>query len=73
MKGKSTKTINLKSALNAEACGFDFVLGNSYLVYTNLKGGDHRVSTCSRTKLLDKADEEIKELDALSIRRTIRR
>jgi MYXO-CTERM domain-containing protein len=47
------------TASTEAACGFTFVVGQSYLVYASaLEGEAYRVSLCSRTRLMADADDD---------------
>jgi hypothetical protein len=76
-KGEPLDTIAIYSARSGSSCGYEFDIGESYLVYAYGKeregslGGDWPVGTqfpamgtdiCIGTKLLDWADEDIEEL-----------
>ena len=58
-KGQAGETMSLGTAQHGASCGFTFVEGEEYLVYSR---DGATVSLCSRTKLIAKAQED---LDAL--------
>ncbi|WP_156417410.1 hypothetical protein [Paenibacillus etheri] len=65
-KGVKGNKVTLTTALSSASCGFEFVKGESYIVYANANGegdsGELVASLCSRTKLLASASEDLKEL-----------
>ncbi|MEK5252867.1 hypothetical protein NST74_05325 [Paenibacillus sp. FSL F4-0125] len=65
-KGVEGNKVTLTTALSSASCGFEFVEGESYIVYANdNREGDSGklvASLCSRTKLLASASEDLKEL-----------
>lgn len=65
-KGVEENKVTLTTALSSASCGFEFVDGESYLVYAYAreKGGseDLMAGLCSRTVLLSSAGEDLKEL-----------
>ncbi|CAH1054551.1 hypothetical protein [Paenibacillus pseudetheri] len=65
-KGVEGNQVTLTTALSSASCGFEFVEGESYIVYASANGegeSDKLVaSLCSRTKLLASASEDLKEL-----------
>lgn len=64
-KGVAADKITLSTAQSSASCGFEFVEGNSYLVYANGKGGEDgklQASLCSRTMALSGATEDLVEL-----------
>ena len=58
-KGQSPPNVSLTTAKYGASCGFTFVEGLRYIVYS--RGGE-TVSLCSRTRLLQGADEDLTEL-----------
>jgi len=60
-KGAEKKTLVVGTASQGSLCGYSFKKGESYLLYCY---GKKSLSTniCSRTKLLSKAGDDIKEL-----------
>jgi len=48
-----------------DSCAYNFKVGESYLVYSNLENGNYEVSKCGRTQLLSEAEKEIERLDAI--------
>jgi hypothetical protein len=65
-KGKEIKRLRVRTPWFAALCGFPFEHGKRYLVYA-LEEDDGRLYTnaCTRTKLLDDAEEEILQLDRI--------
>jgi hypothetical protein len=67
-KGVEGNKVTLTTALSSASCGFEFVEGESYIVYANANAdgegasGKLVASLCSRTKLLASASEDLKEL-----------
>jgi hypothetical protein len=69
-KGVEGNKVILTTALSSASCGFEFVEGESYIVYANANAnadgegasGKLVASLCSRTKLLASASEDLKEL-----------
>jgi len=75
-KGKLTNEIIFNSKMYAardtdetevfiNSCTFLFEVGKKYLVYAYRDGVDLFVNKCSRTQLLDSADEDVNFLDRL--------
>jgi hypothetical protein len=60
-KGAITRTVVVQTANSGAACGYSFAEGKKYLVYAHGKGS-LSVSLCSRTKPLESASEDLKEL-----------
>ena len=60
-KGVKGKTVKVTTALDGAACGYGFTKGEKYLVYAN-GGQPFRTSICTRTKSLNRAAADIKEL-----------
>jgi hypothetical protein len=60
-KGVDQKKITMKTSANTTACGYHFEEGKDYLVYANGNEGS-TISSCSRTKLVSQAGEDIKAL-----------
>ncbi|RBW68044.1 hypothetical protein [Bacillus taeanensis] len=60
-KGVTEPQVTLYTGMNSAACGFNFTVGEEYLVYAT---GDGRLQTtlCSRTAELAAANEDLKEL-----------
>lgn len=65
-KGTLGNKVKLNTALSSASCGFEFVDGESYLVYAYAsdKGdsGELAASLCSRTVLLSSAGDDLKAL-----------
>lgn len=64
-KGIKGNKVTLTTALSSASCGFEFVEGESYIVYAYARDGDFdklEAGLCSRTKLLTAASADLKEL-----------
>lgn len=65
-KGVEGNKVTMTTALSSASCGFEFVEGESYIVYAYANDEDDsgklEASLCSRTKLLASASEDLKEL-----------
>ncbi|WP_339317228.1 hypothetical protein [Paenibacillus sp. FSL R10-2734] len=65
-KGVEGNKVTVTTALSSASCGFEFVEGESYIVYAYASDeGDSdklKASLCSRTNLLASASEDLKEL-----------
>lgn len=65
-KGVKGDKVTLSTALSSASCGFEFVKGESYIVYAYANGEGETdklvASLCSRTKLLASASEDLKKL-----------
>lgn len=71
-KGPVVETIAVTTEREEDSCGYDFVVGGRYLVYAiDLENFDHGLyvdqsglytNLCSRTRLLDAADEDLATL-----------
>jgi len=58
-------SIEVKTYSSSASCGYDFVEGESYVVYANIEEGDIIASLCSRTSLVENAQGDIQILDGL--------
>ena len=58
------QTVTLRTAKSGATCGYAFELGTSYLVYAGGEPGKLHVNSCSRTRLLSKASEDLAALGA---------
>jgi hypothetical protein len=61
-KGMESEQAEVGTASASEACGYSFRVGQGYLVYASAADGQLRVSSCSRTRILAEADEDIRLL-----------
>jgi len=63
-KGPTNRTITVQSSPNSASCGYEFTIGEEYLVYTH---GEQplNVTLCSLTKSLADAQNDISQLNAL--------
>ena len=71
-KGETADTIQIQTADNSAACGYNFELGESYLVYAYANDvaanlSDLSVGLCGRTSLVANAEEDIAELNEGSV------
>ena len=67
-KGQQKKSLVVETGVTTKTCGYPFVVGESYLVYTfyQIGGSDSTTlltSQCTRTRLLANAAEDIEELN----------
>jgi uncharacterized protein (TIGR03382 family) len=59
-KGADVEEIEVTTSSNSAACGYNFEVGQSYLVYADaLDDGSQGVSLCSRTARVEDAAEDI--------------
>jgi hypothetical protein len=65
-KGEEAKRVRVRTPWFAALCGFPFEHGKRYLVYAVIED-DGRLYTdaCTRTKLLEQAEEEVMQLDRI--------
>ena len=64
-KGDLGKTVTTRVMTTCCLCGFRFTAGQTYLVYGKRGGnGQYTVSTCSRTKNRQHAEDELRFLQA---------
>ncbi len=61
-KGVSSSTVQVTTASTGAACGYYFQEGESYLVYAHGVTDDLSVNSCSRTRLMENATEDLQEL-----------
>jgi hypothetical protein len=59
---ENQETVTLRTAKSGATCGYAFELGTSYLVYAGGEPGKLLVSSCSRTRLLSEASEDLAAL-----------
>ena len=62
-KGDITEEVVLQTADNTAACGYPFKKGESYIVYGNIYQNMMQTGLCTRTNLLDNAQEDLRDLD----------
>jgi len=67
-KGPNKKILTVETGATRKTCGYTFVIGESYLVYTffQIGGSDSTTlltSQCTRTRLIADAAEDIEELN----------
>lgn len=63
-KGDLGDRVEIITANNSAACGFNFDKGTRYIVYAHRYEGDLHTGLCSRTASLDAAQEDLKAFDA---------
>lgn len=67
-KGEVGNEVTVTTALSSVSCGYEFVEGESYLVYAYSREGDESnqlgVGLCSRTMRLASASADLKELES---------
>ncbi len=66
-KGIAKAKVTIDTANNSAACGFGFEKGEAYLVYCPKLGeGEKKLNTntCTRTKLLKEAKEDLEQIGA---------
>jgi hypothetical protein len=61
-KGVNGKQVTVTTASSGPACGYDFVPGDTYLVYANGRFGMFGTSICTRTTELARAGEDLAAL-----------
>lgn len=61
-KGAKQSNITITTALDSASCGYEFQIGQWYLVYANGAHDDLQVDLCSGTKQLFQADEDLEFL-----------
>lgn len=61
-KGEPAERVTLYTAFTCCVCGYPFELGKTYLIYAMQRDGQLTTSICSRTRLLEKADEDLATL-----------
>lgn len=55
-KGITQESVTVSTSSNSGLCGYNFKMGESYLVYTY---GEYSTSICSRTRQASGADEDL--------------
>jgi hypothetical protein len=61
-KGAKCGEVTVTTPADSAACGFDFQVGQNYLVYADKQQGKFSVSLCSRTSLTSQAGEDLTAL-----------
>jgi hypothetical protein len=59
---ENQETVTLRTAKSGATCGYAFEIGTSYLVYAGGEPGKLLVNSCSRTRLLSEASEDLAAL-----------
>jgi hypothetical protein len=64
--GADGSQFTLYTAVDGPACGFDFTEGGTYLMEAHRRPGSDtwQVTSCSRTRSVDRADEDLRVLRA---------
>jgi MYXO-CTERM domain-containing protein len=60
-EGVETERVEVTTSASSASCGYPFEVGTAYLVYATEDAG-LEVSLCSRTRPMDEADEDRREL-----------
>jgi hypothetical protein len=58
----TSRTKNADGTMTVSSCDYNFMQGESYLIFAVGKKGEYRTSDCWRTKKLAQAEEELKLL-----------
>lgn len=61
-KGMQTEEAVVTTASDSAACGIQFARDQNYVVYASAQDGALHATSCSRTRLLADADEDVKAL-----------
>jgi hypothetical protein len=61
-KGPDQSVIEITTALESISCGYEFAVGQSYLVYAYGEENGLTVSLCSRTNTISSASEDMQAL-----------
>jgi hypothetical protein len=61
-KGDVTSTVTIGSAMSSASCGYEFVIGEEYIVYGFEQDGIVQTGLCTRTAPLANADEDLAAL-----------
>lgn len=72
-KGDLGETVQITTGPHSAACGYNFEIGQAYLVYAYGDETDLSVSLCSRTTTLDNAAADIAELNGETASLTVER
>lgn len=65
-KGVEEGEIELRTAQDTAACGYPFEYGKAYIVYASKSDGELWASLCSRTRLLQGGEDEVRALDEVA-------
>jgi hypothetical protein len=70
-KAASAETVIVRTGSGGGDCGYDFMLGDTYVVYAHRVGESDTLATsiCTRTEPIERADEDLKELGAPALDR----
>jgi len=61
---KGGKVGEIFTGLNCASCGFDFVVGKTYVIYADMStNGELRTNICTRTASLERAGEDLAFLE----------
>ena len=66
-KGDVLDEIIILTETSSDACGYEFQINNEYLIYAYNYNGGVYTNICTRTNLLEYADEDLDYLNQLSI------
>ncbi len=64
-KGELGDTVTIATGLHSAACGINFNLRETYLVYAFGNNTQLRTNSCSRTQLLSRAKDDLRTLESL--------
>jgi hypothetical protein len=66
-KGEDSEEITVLTETYSDACGYNFQINNEYLVYAYTYAGGNYTNICTRTNLLEYANEDLDYLNQLFI------
>jgi hypothetical protein len=61
-KGVQNEQLEVSTPMESAACGYDFAQDESYFVYASERDGHLNVNSCSRTRKMSDADEDVRTL-----------
>ena len=65
-KGPLTDNIRIRTKATVASCGYPFLKGKTYIIYTFIDQGTEYVSYCSKTQSIEDAYKDIRKLKALT-------
>jgi hypothetical protein len=65
LKGEKSKVIVVRAPFDEAACGFHFQRNKKYLLFASTYEGTLSTNSCTRTQLLDGAENQIKAIREL--------
>ncbi len=75
--GKGERVVSVEAEREEYGCGKDFMVGSTYLVYARGAGGGRTqrlwIDCCTRSGLIEEAQEDLQRLEAGRARRSSRR